>query len=201
MPNPPTPTLDEQKAALRRRAAETRAAAAAADGGGAAGALAEHLIGAFGGGAPGTVISGYLAIGDELDVAPALEAFLEAGYVAALPVVTGAGRPLEFRRWQPGMDLEPGPLRTRHPPTGAATLTPEILLVPMLAFDAAGYRIGWGGGFYDRTLAKLRAAGGAEAVGVGYAAQRVDKVPRDHHDARLDWIATETAVYRAGQET
>ena len=80
-------------------------------------------------------------------------------------------------------------------------MIPDLLIIPMLAFDADGYRIGWGGGFYDRTLAKLRAKKEVIAIGAAFAAQQVDKIPRDHHDARLDWIATEKGLIEISPDT
>ncbi len=188
-------SLSEQKAALRKAAQAARVASARAAGPQAANQLARLFTG-WPQGAGVAVVSGYLAIGTELDVAPVLSVFAKHGAEVALPVVVGAARPLEFRRWQPGMELEAGPLGTRHPPAESPALEPDLLLVPMLAFDDDGYRMGWGGGFYDRTLAQLRAVKKIIAVGIGYEGQRVDKIPRDDHDAGLDWIATESALHK-----
>jgi len=86
-----------------------------------------------------------------------------------------------------------------RPPDDAPEVTPSVLLVPLAAFDDRGYRVGYGGGFYDRTLAKLRAAGPATAVGVAFAAQRVDRVPNEPHDEPLDWILTPEGAHRVGR--
>lgn len=140
-------------------------------------------------------ISGYLAIGDEIDILPVLKALREDGKTCLLPVVTGNAQPLIFRVWEPGAPLEKGPLNTRHPARGAEATDPDILLVPLLAFDKTGYRLGWGGGFYDRTLAGYQQQGRAvTSIGVAYAAQEVDHVPRDDYDVPLDWVVTETNV-------
>ncbi|MEK9724391.1 MAG: 5-formyltetrahydrofolate cyclo-ligase [Rhodospirillaceae bacterium] len=185
--------LVDAKARLRDTAQAARERAAVAAGPDAPARLAGYLLDAFGHLA-GYAVSGYLAIGTEIDVAPALAALEGCGLITTLPVVVGRGMPLAFRRWTPETALEPGPLGTRHPAAGAPEVTPDLLLVPMLAFDAAGDRIGWGGGFYDRTLAGLRTVKPVIAVGVGFAGQRVDKVPSGDHDARLDWIATEASL-------
>jgi len=183
-------SVTEAKAKLRASAKSARADAVCAD---APAHLSAHLLARYAEFAPGSVVSGYLAIGDELDVAPALNAVRARGLRTALPVVVAPEAPLVFRQWQSGDPLDDGPLHTRHPSPDAPQLEPDVLLIPMLAFDGGGYRIGWGGGFYDRTLEVLRRRKPIQAVGIAYAAQRVDKVPRDHHDARLDAIATEVA--------
>ena len=103
----------------------------------------------------------------------------------------GCGLPLVFRAWKPGDALVAAAFGTRVPSDDAPVLTPELLLVPMLAFDDRGYRLGYGGGFYDRSLAGLKSP---IAVGCAYDAQRVDDLPVDDHDRRLDWIVTETRI-------
>ncbi len=143
------------------------------------------------------VISAYWPMGDELDVSPLLRHLHGAGHVCALPAVVTRGEALVFRVWHPGMDLERGALGTRHPPAAAATVTPEVVLAPLLAFDAEGYRLGYGGGYYDRTLAGLRGAGPVLAIGIAFAAQQVDKAPRTEYDQPLDWIVTEEGAIKA----
>jgi 5-formyltetrahydrofolate cyclo-ligase len=107
-------------------------------------------------------------------------------------VVVGKGQPLIFRAWHPGLALVAGGFKTEVPPHSSPELAPEILIVPLLAFDSEGYRLGYGGGFYDRTLEKLRKTGRRPlAVGVAFSAQHVARVPRDHYDQPLDWIVTE----------
>ena len=157
--------LIERKKLLRKSAAAVRAKAYgnAPD---APAMLARNVAEVAAKLTPGWV-SGYLAFGEEMDVLPAFEKLIDAGWRCCLPVVTGKAQPLEFRAWSPGDPLEDGVFGTRHPATGAAPVTPDLLLVPMLAFDRAGYRLGWGGGFYDRTLAGLRERGNPLAVGVG----------------------------------
>jgi 5-formyltetrahydrofolate cyclo-ligase len=114
-----------------------------------------------------------------------------------VPVIEGKGLPLRFREWSPGVRMQPGPFGAQVPATGD-WLQPELLIVPLLAFDAAGRRLGYGGGFYDRTLAALRARGPVRAIGLAYAAQQVGEVPADATDQPLDAIVTEAGVLRPG---
>ncbi len=139
-----------------------------------------------------SAVAGYLPVGDEFDVLPLLEAAVGYGLPVALPFVPGKGEPLVFRAWSPGEALVEGALGIPVPPPGATVLIPSLLLVPMLAFDDAGYRLGYGGGFYDRSLSLLRTKQpGTLAVGVAFAAQQVETVPRNNLDEPLDWIVTE----------
>ncbi|HWA47993.1 MAG TPA: 5-formyltetrahydrofolate cyclo-ligase [Dongiaceae bacterium] len=141
----------------------------------------------------GAVISGFWPMGDEIDIVPLLSQLHASGHPIGLPVVVGKGEPLIFRSWHPGLALVAGGFKTEVPPHSSPELAPEILIVPLLAFDAEGYRLGYGGGFYDRTLEKLRKTGRKKplAVGVAFSAQHVARVPRDHYDQPLDWIVTE----------
>lgn len=142
------------------------------------------------------VIAGYWPKGDEVDVGPALSALGAAGHATALPVVTGRAWPLIFRLWRPGHPLVPGAFQVMEPMAEAPLAQPDIVLVPMLAFDDRGYRLGYGGGFYDRTLEVLRAEAPTVAVGIAYAGQRLESLPVDAYDERLDWIVTEAGVNR-----
>jgi 5-formyltetrahydrofolate cyclo-ligase len=143
----------------------------------------------------GAVVSGYWPLPGELDIRPLMQQIHEAGHRIALPVVKAKGQPLFFRHWTPGTALIQGAFKVMTPPEGAPELEPQVLLVPMLAFDAAGYRLGYGGGFYDRTLEKRRheAHSGHPvlAIGIAFAAQETESLPRGPFDQRLDWIATE----------
>jgi 5-formyltetrahydrofolate cyclo-ligase len=112
----------------------------------------------------------------------------------ALPVVTARGLPLGFRRWRPGDVLVSGAFGLLVPGPSAEPVMPQLVLVPLLAFDRQGGRLGYGAGFYDRTLAVLRAAGPVIAIGVAYADQEVPAVPVEPHDQPLDWIATEREI-------
>ena len=139
----------------------------------------------------GAAVAGYWPIGDELDPRFLMQALTSKGYKTALPVVVGNDRPLEFRLWQLGDPLVEGPFGTAHPEEGAPTVTPHALLAPLLAFDKDCYRLGWGGGFYDRTMA---ANTGIQAFGFAYAAQFVDDMPRGQHDWPMQGIITEAGV-------
>lgn len=149
----------------------------------------------------GAVVAGYWAMRGEIDVRPVLEVLAERGQVTALPVVVDRKGPLVFRRWTVGEPLEEGPYGTRHPRADAEEVRPVCLLVPLLAFDRRGYRLGYGGGYYDRTLALLRAQGPVVAIGIAYAGQEVEAIPTEPHDEKLDWVVTEKEVIRIDQET
>lgn len=139
-------------------------------------------------------LSGYWPMRSEADIRPALTA-LSATRTVALPVVTGRAQPLLFRAWTPATMLVPAAFGTEVPPDSAPVVIPQVLLIPLLAFDPQGWRLGYGGGFYDRTLAVLRPAGPVLAIGVAYAGQQVDHVPHDPAtDARLDAVVTEDGV-------
>jgi 5-formyltetrahydrofolate cyclo-ligase len=140
-------------------------------------------------------IAGYVSLADEADVAPLLGQLDGQGVDLVLPAVAERDAVLEFRRWKPEDELQPGPFATRHPGDAAERATPDLLLIPLLAYDLDGGRLGYGGGYYDRTLEALRAAGSVTAVGIGYAAQRMDGLPRESHDQLLDWIVTEQDVW------
>lgn len=137
------------------------------------------------------VIAGYLPIGEEADVTPLLVELDGLGAPLALPVVAGKTLPLLFRRWRPGEPLVAGSFATRHPTANAEIVIPDLLLVPLLAFDENGTRLGYGGGYYDRSLAALRAKQAVRAIGIAFAAQHFDEVPNDPLDQRLDGVITE----------
>lgn len=168
--------------------------------------LASHVMAGAGGlgldGAPRTV-SVFWAMGTEIDTMPLLTVLHAAGHCTALPVVAARARPLIFKQWAPGDNLVDGGFGTSIPSPEAETVTPEVLFVPLLSFDDDGYRLGYGGGFYDRTLEMLRAQNpDVVAIGVAFSAQRVDTVPCGPHDQPLDGIATEAGLRRfAGKGT
>lgn len=143
---------------------------------------------------PGAVVSGFWPIGEEIDIRPLLQTLHARGHSVLLPETPGRGKPLLFRHWTPQTRMIEERFGTLYPdgPTG----TPSWMLIPLLAFDRKGHRLGYGGGFYDRTLAELRAATpqGVTTIGCAYAAQRLDAVPAGDYDARLDAIATEDGV-------
>ena len=140
---------------------------------------------------PRAVVSGYWPMGEELDPRPLMRALHEAGHGVCLPAVVQRAAPLEFRVWTPETVLQANVFGTSAPPPDAPTVRPDVLLVPLLGFDAGGWRLGYGGGYYDRTLRALRVLGPVLAVGFAYAAQEVEAVPREAFDEALDWIVTE----------
>lgn len=173
------------KAVARAEAFARRAAAFAAGQGQAAEILADFL-------APhrGKALSGYMPMRSEIDPLSAMAA--HQGPVG-VPVILEKAAPLRFREWSPGCRLVEGAFRAMIPEEGA-WIEPEVMIVPMLAFDARGYRLGYGGGFYDRTLELLRARGPVLAVGFAFAAQEMAEVPVDGFDQRLDAVVTEKGV-------
>lgn len=187
---------DDDKAALRTNAAITRRAAFEALGTRAGELFKEKFLSAPELWKVAKMMAGYWPVSDEMDVRPLMEHFHRLGLVCALPVVAGPGRPLVFRRWHPGMGLIPGSYDIPVPPPESPEIVPELIVVPFLAFDRQGWRIGSGGGYYDRTLEMLRDAGDVVAVGAAYGAQEVDQVPHDFNDQKLDWIVTEKEVVK-----
>lgn len=185
------------KAAARKAAFAARNAAheGAADQIEAANA---HLLSAIGP-AKGHVISGYMAIRTEIDPRPAMTTLFEAGARLCVPVIVAAGQPLEFREWTPDCTLVDGPFGARVPQQGA-TLIPDTLIVPLVAFDADLNRLGYGGGFYDRTLERLRAAAPTRAIGFAYSAQFLPDLPLEPTDQPLDALVTENGPLAAGSK-
>ncbi len=141
-----------------------------------------------------TVISAFLPIGSEIDLRPMLSDLSEDNHIITLPCVVGDNMPLLFRHWQLGDPLIKESFGTMAPKNNAIEYIPDILLVPMLAFDNQGYRLGYGGGFYDRSLEKIRAVKKITAIGVAYGEQQIDKIPHDHHDQPLDMIITDEGI-------
>ena len=183
--------LRAAKAALRRPMRQRRAAAAAEAPD--AGSQVAALVAASFAPPSGSVVAGYWPVRDELDPRPTLSELSARGCRIALPAVVGEGQPLVFRAWEDDEPLEPGPYGTVQPGEAADQVEPQLLLVPMLAFDRAGRRLGYGGGYYDRTLATLRGRFAVQAIGIAYAGQEVEAVPAGPEDARLDGVVTERA--------
>ena len=178
-------TLAVQKAEARRAAFAARRVAFQAGQGQAAELLADFL-----GDRQGRVLAGYMPMRTEIDPLAAMAA--HPGPVC-VPVILGPGMPLRFREWSPGCPMVAGDFGALIPAEGA-WLEPEVLIVPLLAFDRRGYRLGYGGGFYDRTLERLRARGATLALGFAFAAQEVEAVPIEPTDQRLDVLLTETGL-------
>ncbi len=194
-----TITLEESKRQARAAAKVVRAEAAAEDPLVTGYALCERVLPAIDF-PSGCVVSAYWPIGSEIDPRPLMTHLHEHGHPMALPVTPARGHPLAFRAWRPDDTLEAATFGTRAPLPFQPELTPRVLIVPLLAFDRAGYRLGYGGGYYDRTLARLRESGPVLAVGVAYAAQEVAAVPRDGGDQPVDWIVTEAESIRVRAE-
>ncbi|PWK60960.1 5-formyltetrahydrofolate cyclo-ligase [Roseicyclus mahoneyensis] len=151
-----------------------------------------HLLARIGP-AHGLTVAGYMPMRSEIDPIPAMTALHRQGARICVPVIAGKALPLEFREWTPEAPLVDGPFGARIPASGD-WLTPETLIVPMLAFDATCNRLGYGGGFYDRTLARLKAKGPVRALGFAFAAQALPDVAAGPTDVALDGIVTEDGI-------
>jgi 5-formyltetrahydrofolate cyclo-ligase len=143
---------------------------------------------------PRAIVSGFMPLGSEINPIPLMRKLAGAGAQLALPVVGGRGKPLSMRVFDFGQRLVPGVWGIREPAPDAAEVFPDILLVPLLAFDRSGHRIGYGAGYYDLTIAALRARKAVTACGLAFAAQEVSSVPTTSRDARLDLVLTEHEV-------
>ncbi|MDU9006332.1 5-formyltetrahydrofolate cyclo-ligase [Sedimentitalea todarodis] len=179
--------LAEIKGAARKAAFARRKAARDAAGGAGAGLLSELLAGYR-----GVPLAGYLPIRTEIDPLPAMAEAAAHGPVG-LPVITGAGLPLRFSKWEPDMPLRESTFGTRVPQQDDF-FEPEMLIVPLVAFDATGGRLGYGGGFYDRTLELLRARRATLAIGFAFDAQEAESLPLEATDQPLDFLVTESRV-------
>jgi 5-formyltetrahydrofolate cyclo-ligase len=147
------------------------------------------------------IVAGYLPIGSEADVKPLLTKLCQLGCTCLLPVVTDVDEKLTFRKWQPGDSLVLSNLGISEPVACQPAGDPNTLLVPLLAFDMQGYRLGYGGGYYDRTLKMLRSKARDSnqkllVIGVCFAGQRVESVPHDEFDQRIDFVITEEGLYK-----
>lgn len=179
--------LDTQKAAARKAAFARRKAGFAAQPPGAAGKLSEVLAGFR-----GVPLSGYMPIRTEIDPLPAMAEAAAYGPVG-VPVIVDKGQPLKFARWDPDMPLVAGPFGALIP-QDPEYFEPELLIVPLVAFTRTGGRLGYGGGFYDRTLEGLRACRATLAIGFAFDAQEAAELPLEATDQPLDMIVTETQV-------
>lgn len=177
------------KRVLREQQKARRAHALSAIGAGINEGFVKHGMALLGERPPG-VVSGYYPMEDEIWPLPLMAALKAEGHTLALPVMQGKAEPLVFRAWTPGDPLIPGVWGIRQPATDKPEVLPDIVLVPLLAFDARGYRLGYGGGFYDRTLRALRSLKSILAVGLALDELEVDAVPHLDYDERLDWVLT-----------
>ena len=184
-------TLD--KKALRAEAVAVRAAIDPMVAGAFAARLA-RLGPDLAAGQGAKAVSVFWSFKDEVPTHLLCTALHEAGLVVGLPATGRVGTPLTFRCWTPDIEMVPGKMGIPEPPADAAIVVPDLLFVPLAAFDRRGHRIGYGAGFYDRTLAALRATKEVAAIGLAYAAQEVLFVPADDHDEPLDAVVTETDV-------
>ena len=144
--------------------------------------------------AAGIIISGFMPLKSEINPLPLLQKLAEAGARLVLPAIAGRGKPLIMRAWEFGVPLDRGQWGIREPKPDAAEVEPDILLVPLLAFDRAGHRLGYGAGYYDMTIHRLRALKPVTAIGIAFAAQEVPKIPTTPRDERLDLVLTEREV-------
>jgi 5-formyltetrahydrofolate cyclo-ligase len=184
-----TPTIEDRKASLRRDGLACRDAMPAAERQAAAEAIAERAFPLNI--AAGTIVSGFSPIRSEINPLPLLRKLADAGARLALPVIVGRGKPLIIRAYAFGDPLEARQWGIREPMPDAPELEPDILIVPLAAFDRRGNRIGHGAGYYDLTINRLRARKSVIAVGIAYAAQEVAEIPVTARDARLDLVLTE----------
>ncbi len=179
--------LIEVKNAARKAGFARRKLAFDAAGPGQAAHLSEVLAGHR-----GVPLSGFMPIRTEIDPRPAMEEAAAYGPVG-VPVIVAAGLPLLFSRWEPGCAMKDGPFGARVPEV-EDYFEPEIVIVPLVAFDRAGGRLGYGGGFYDRTLELLRAKRPTLAIGFAFAAQEADELPLEPTDQPLDMLITESGI-------
>ena len=181
--------IDQLKAELRKSALARREAMPAAERQAAAGTVAGRPFPLPI--SPGVIVSGFSPLKSEINPLPLLRTLADAGARLALPVVAGRGQPLIMRAYTFGQELNSGVWGIREPKDDAPEVDPDILIVPLAAFDRRGNRIGYGAGYYDMTINRLRALKPITAVGIAYAAQEVPDVPVTERDARLDLVLTE----------
>src|SRR6266404_298872 len=191
MSSPPA-SPENQKATLRAAALAARDALSNEHRGAAAEAIAARGLPVEI--MPGAVVAAYSPIRSEIDPTPLLRKLAAPGVQLALPAIMAGNQPLKFRSWAFSDRLRRGRLGILEPAPDAAELVPDVLLVPLAAFDRLGHRIGYGAGHYDRTLQQLRELKAITAIGLGFAAQEVEAVPALLHDVALDYVLTETQM-------
>jgi 5-formyltetrahydrofolate cyclo-ligase len=185
------PQVEEAKAGLRIKARANRAAILNSTRGDSARAVAAHFFDSVQL-KPADVVAGYWRIKDEMDCQPILIRLMDSNQPVCLPVVLGDDEPLELRLWEPGTPLYEAGFGTLAPSELAPLVEPDVILMPLLGFDRRGTRLGYGGGYYDRTLTWLSKR--PRLVGLAFAAQELDMIPREAHDVPLDMIVTESGA-------
>jgi 5-formyltetrahydrofolate cyclo-ligase len=186
------PSIDDLKKTIRRDAVARRDGLPAVDRAKAAEIIAARPFPIAI--KPGMVVSGFSSLKSEINPVPLMRKLADQGAQLALPVVAGKGRPLIMRAWSFGEPLDSGVWGIREPKAAAPEVAPDILIVPLLAFDRRGNRVGYGAGYYDMTIARLRAMKPTVAIGIAYAAQEIAEVPVTPRDARLDLVLTEREI-------
>jgi 5-formyltetrahydrofolate cyclo-ligase len=182
-------TVDSLKGQIRRDAVARRDALPAAERAAAAVTIAARPLPVAV--RPGAIVAGFSPLKSEINPLPLMRAFAAASATLALPVVAGRGKPLTMRAWNFGEPLVSGVWGIREPPASAPEVFPDVLIVPLLAFDRTGHRIGYGAGYYDMTIARLRSVKPVIALGIAYAAQEMAQIPTTPRDAALDLVLTE----------
>jgi 5-formyltetrahydrofolate cyclo-ligase len=187
----PDANIEEAKAALRLKARAARAAIFNSTRSDAAKAVAEHFFKSVTL-APSDIVAAYWRIKDEMDVQPILVRLMDSFQPVCLPVVLGDDEPLELRLWEQGAPLYEAGFGTLAPSELSPQVEPDVILMPLLGFDKRGTRLGYGGGYYDRTLERLSKR--PRLIGIAFAAQELEDIPREAHDVPLDTIVTEAGV-------
>jgi len=190
--NPSDTTIADQKSMLRAEALARRDALPAALRAAAAETIAARpfplkIV-------PGAIVSGFSPMKTEINPIPLMRKLADTGARLALPAIAGRGKPLIMRAWAFGEALASGQWGIREPVAEAPEVAPDILIVPLAAFDRAGHRIGYGAGYYDMTINALRAMKSVTAIGIAFAAQEISQVPVTERDARLDLVLTENEI-------
>ncbi len=182
--------ISEQKKTARKQAFAARKAAQSPT---ASIAASGHLTAFLSTQPKGSIVAGYMPIQTEIDPRPTQTALCDLGYRLCLPVIQGHNKPLVFREWTPESGMIEGDFGALIP-RGGDYLTPDIAIIPLVGFDAKGARLGYGGGFYDRTLAEIETQKNVLKVGFAFAGQEIASVPTDRFDQYLDAIVTENGV-------
>ena len=185
-------TIPDQKAQIRTAAFARRDAMPADERAAGAEAIAAHGLPVAV--TPGAIVSGFMPLKSEINPLPLMRKAVAAGATMALPAIDGRGKPLIMRAWAFGDDFARGQWGIREPKPDAPVVAPDILIVPLAAFDRAGHRVGYGAGYYDMTIRALRAKKKVIAIGIAFAAQEIPHVPATERDERLDLVLTEREI-------